>query len=54
MAKLNRDDHKKNDVEAKIVKWGLIAVGAILAAVVKTKKKDANEQEDDVEDDDLA
>lgn len=49
MAKLNRDDHKKNDIGAKIVKVGVIALGVIASIVVGDKIKDANSQETDEE-----
>ena len=56
MAKLNRDDHKKNDIGAKIVKVGVIALGGIASIVVGSKIKDANSQvtdEENNQDDDV-
>lgn len=58
MAKLNRDDHKANDIGAKIVKYGVLVLGTIATFFIGTKIKDANSQDDGDEennqDDDLA
>ena len=42
MAKLNRDDHKANDIGAKIVKWLLIGVGCVGTALLGKQIKDGN------------